>query len=115
MIKSQRRTISANDAKQRWGSMMDAVDDGERVVVESHGKPKVAVVSYEDLQRLEDLDDRERRDDAVRRLAALKAKASNPDNELTDQEIEELSIAVGRDIKRRAAEKQRERAGTAGK
>jgi prevent-host-death family protein len=35
------RAISSNEAKQRWGSVLSAVvEDGDEIVVESHGKPK---------------------------------------------------------------------------
>ncbi|HEV2073776.1 MAG TPA: type II toxin-antitoxin system Phd/YefM family antitoxin [Thermomicrobiales bacterium] len=109
MLKVQRKSISANAAKQRWGSLMGAVEkDGDRVVVESHGKPKVAVVPVHDLERLEALDEREHREEALRRLRALEKKATDRNQELTEEDIEELSVQVGREINRRASEKQRE-------
>lgn len=43
-------TISSNEVKQRWGAVMRAVEEeGEPYVVESYGRPKVAVVKWEDL------------------------------------------------------------------
>jgi prevent-host-death family protein len=92
------KTISANDAKQRWGSVMSAVEkDGDRIVVASHGKPKVAVVSVGDLERLEALDARERRENALQRLRALEERIGNRNSDLTDQEIEQLADRASRE------------------
>lgn len=107
MLKTQRKFMSANDAKQRWGSLMGAVErDGERVIVESHGKPKVAVISVDDLERLEALDERELREEAVRQLRALQKRIGDRNANLTEEEIDNLSLRAGRDINQATAEKQ---------
>jgi prevent-host-death family protein len=90
------RTVSSNEAKQRWGKMMNAVNDGERVVVASHGRPRVAVVSVEDLERLEALDEQERREAFIRRLEALQWRQAERNKDLTDEEIEELATRATR-------------------
>lgn len=46
--------VSSTEAKRRWSELIErAAYGGERFVVESHDKPLVAIVSYEDLGRLE--------------------------------------------------------------
>ncbi len=98
MLKVQRRIISANDAKQRWGFLMGAVEqDGDRVVVESHGKPKVAVVSVKDLERLEALDEKERREEAIRRLRALEDRIGSRNKDLTEEAIKNLAQRSSRE------------------
>lgn len=104
------RTISSNEAKQRWGSVIQSVsEDGDRVVVESHGKAKVAVVSVKDLERLEALEQRERREEALTQLRALEERIGDRNADLTGEEVEEIAIRVGREINERV--NQRYRAG----
>lgn len=44
---------------------------GERIIVESRGKPKVAIVSVEDLERLKVLEEESPEERRARRMAAL--------------------------------------------
>lgn len=91
MAKAMPRTISSNEAKQRWGSVVSAVSEqGERVVVESHGKPKVAIVPVRDLERLEELDQQERRDEALAWLRDFEKRQSERNIDLSDEEVEAL-------------------------
>jgi prevent-host-death family protein len=104
------KTLSSNEAKQRWGSVISAVSDhGERVVVESHGKPKVAVVSVHDLERLEALDERERRDEALTWLREFEKRQAERNADLTEEEVERIAVEVGREINRTVAERWRQR------
>lgn len=38
--------------RQRWNELVDRVNKGERIVVTKHGKPRVAIVTIEDLEIL---------------------------------------------------------------
>jgi prevent-host-death family protein len=106
------RTISSNEAKQRWGAVISAVSEqGDEVIVESHGKPKVAVISYEEFERFKELREQQRREEAVRRIRALENKAADSSVPLTEDEIEKLSVSVGREINVAVAEKHRLRFG----
>jgi len=92
------RTISSNEAKQRWGAMMATVEkEGDRVLIASHGTPKVAVISVHDLERLEALDEQERRDDAIRSLQALEKRIGNRNADLTDEDVEALADRAARE------------------
>lgn len=46
-------TIDASEARKRFATTLKAARDGERVVLERHGKRYAAVVSIEDLELLE--------------------------------------------------------------
>jgi prevent-host-death family protein len=47
------KTVSATDARIHFGELMDEVETkGQRVIVEKGGRPKVAIVSVEDLHQL---------------------------------------------------------------
>lgn len=50
--------VSVSELKDQLSATLNrAAFGGERVVIESRGKPKVAVISIEDLERLEELED----------------------------------------------------------
>lgn len=64
------KVITAETARQDWGHVMDAVNEGQDVVVERDTKPAVAVIPYEDYQAiLEELAELR----AVRRATARRA------------------------------------------
>jgi prevent-host-death family protein len=63
-------TLPASQVRGRWAEVVDRVRvRGERVVVERNGRPVVAVVSIEDLDAIERLED------AIDRRAARAALA----------------------------------------
>lgn len=64
------QVVSVVEAKRHFSDFMTRVAySGERLVIERHGKPMMALVSMDDLRRLEAL---ERNQDAyTRRMAAL--------------------------------------------
>ncbi len=54
------------EAKAKFSELVNrAAYRGERIVVGSRDKPKVAIISIEDLERLEDLEDAQAADEAV--------------------------------------------------
>jgi prevent-host-death family protein len=86
------RTISSNQAKQRWGAVISSVSEqGDEVIVESHGKPKVAVISYEEFERFNELRKKQQREELMERLRVLEAKQLARNNELTDEQVEVLA------------------------
>lgn len=67
-------TVSVNltEAKQNLGEIVNrAAYGGERIILLSRGKPRAALVSVEDLQRLESLGEDERELRKARRRAWL--------------------------------------------
>lgn len=51
-------TCDSNDARIKWREVIDLAAGGADVVIARHGKPVVAVISYEDFLALRDeLDD----------------------------------------------------------
>lgn len=103
--------MSSNEAKQNWGSVMStARETGSAVVVESHGKPMVAVISYDEFTDFQEFRERRRRQDLLNRLDQLEAQFGDRNKDLSEEEIEELAVRAGREINRAAAERQRRRA-----
>ena len=86
------KTMSANEAKQHWGALMKAAreDDGI-VVVESHGRPQVIVLSYDEYEAFRDFKEAQRRKELLRRLDAFEARWGGRNDDLTPEQIEELA------------------------
>jgi prevent-host-death family protein len=92
------RTVSSNEAKQHWGAMMKAVNEGEDVIVESHGKPKAVVISPEAFEELRQAREQQRQDQAMRLLNEIEASYDGRNDDLTDEQIEELANRASHDI-----------------
>lgn len=93
------RTMSSNEAKQRWGSVMSTVGvPDDAVIVESHGKPRAAVISFERFQKLRELEERERRERALQTLRDIEARYDGRNDDLSDEEIEELANRFSREF-----------------
>lgn len=104
------RTISSNEAKQRWGALMNAVvDNGDEVVIESHGKPKVAVISYEEFQEFAELREQRRRDEALAWMRDFEKRQAEGNTDLTEEEVERIAIEVGREVNQAVNERWRQR------
>ena len=66
------KTMSSNDAKQQWGSVLTYVtQQGDEVIVESHGKPKAVVLSVAAYEEFQTLREQQRRADALEQLREL--------------------------------------------
>lgn len=58
--------VSVSDAKTSFSKLINRVAYGrERIVLTSHGQPKAALVSMDDLRRLEELEDAQAVSDAL--------------------------------------------------
>lgn len=98
------RIVTATEAKARLGELMRrAVDTGDAVIVESRGKPQVALVPYAEYKELQKLKQRAKREEALAQLRELarevqaqnldlsEAEAANIADELTREAIEGLA------------------------
>lgn len=95
------KTMSSNEAKQNWGSVMSTVEVPEdAVVVESHGKPKAAVISFERFEKLRELEKKDQRERALRRLREFEASYDGRNDDLSEEEIEELAERFSREFYR---------------
>lgn len=95
------KTISSNDAKQRWGTMIaDVADRGEEIIVESHGKPRVVVMSVAAYEEVQSLREQKRRADLLDQLDRLNEQIAehNKDSTETEEEIIEWSVKLSREL-----------------
>jgi len=86
------KTMSSNEVKQRWGLVMgSAGEEGDEIVVKSHGSPKVAVIPYESLVELHKLRRDKKRALALQRFRELKNRLATKNQDLSEQDVEDLS------------------------
>jgi prevent-host-death family protein len=93
------KTISSNDAKQRWGTLIaDVADQGEEVIVASHGKPRVVVMSVAAYEEVQTLREQKRRADALERLHQLHERVEARNQDLDEEEAIEFAVKLGREL-----------------
>ncbi|NOY46329.1 MAG: type II toxin-antitoxin system prevent-host-death family antitoxin [Deltaproteobacteria bacterium] len=67
-----RKTVSATEAKVHLGAMLEwAANHPEAVVIESRGRPRAVLLSFEEYQKLEQARQAVRKQEALQRLEAL--------------------------------------------
>ncbi len=81
----EKNHVSLTEAKQRLGELVKrAAYGGERFVLEFRDKPQAAIVSYADLQELEERKDPSRRLRVLKRLKELREQIARE----TDQKFD---------------------------
>jgi prevent-host-death family protein len=84
--------VSARDARARFAELTDRVKyTGEPVIVEKQGRPFVAVIRAEDLERVEHLLTEERQA-GFSRLAAEAADGEQPSGPSDDEIVEAVRL-----------------------
>ena len=92
------KTVSVSEAKNRLSAVMDwAVKNGEEVVVESRGEPKVVILAYGEYQEFVALREKERRREAFRQLEALAEKIWAQTSDLSEEEAEQLAEEISQE------------------
>lgn len=94
------RTMTSNEVRKNWGTLMKSVQDGDEVIVKSRGVPKVVVISYERyLEFLEFRRERRRRTlmdelmSGVSELASQHADLDSNDFEERARQFSEAFVA----------------------
>lgn len=93
-------TVSANDAKNRFGSLLAHVNDtpGGEVIVERHGHPRAVLISYDAYEEVQTLRQEKRRAEAREILRELQTQAEALNQDLSEEEAialaEEISMAA---------------------
>ncbi len=89
--------ISATDAKLRFGYVLKQVEKGDVIVV-SRGRPKAVIVSYEEYQKIQELREKYRRQEALVRLEKLAEQVRRRNESLSSEEAESLSDRFTREV-----------------
>ena len=92
------RVVTATEAKARLGELMRrAIDTGDAVIVESRGKPQVALVPYEEYERLQKLKQRARREEALAQLRELAREVQAQNLDLSEDEAASIAYELTRE------------------
>jgi prevent-host-death family protein len=83
------KTISATQAKNQFGALVESVKDGEGdVIVENRGEPVVAIISASRYDGLERLEKEEKRRKAAETIRSLRGRVLAQSVNFSDQETE---------------------------
>lgn len=92
------KTVSVSEAKNQLSAVMDwAVENGDEVVIESRGEPKVAILSYAEYQEFLAFKEQARRKEALRQLEELAERMWARNANLSDEEVEELAEEISQE------------------
>jgi prevent-host-death family protein len=107
------KTISATQAKNQFGALVESIKDGEGdVIVVNRGEPAVAIIPvsrYEDLARF-DRDERHRQAAATLRRLRAEIQVQNPDmteelaNEISNRAANDIALAIKRRLTSQAGD-----------
>ena len=93
------KTVSASEAKTNFGSLVNwAVDQGDDVIVESHGKPKAVIIPFEAYRSMLKLREEARRLDVLARLEALGERIRARNQDLSIEEAGSLAERAAQEI-----------------
>jgi len=96
------KTVSVSEAKNQLSAVMEwAVENPGGVVIESRGRPKVAVLSYAEYQEFLALREQARRKEALRQLEELAERMWARNSDLSDEEVEELAEEISHETMER--------------
>ena len=82
-----------------------AVENGDEVVIESRGEPKVAILSYAEYQEFLAFKEQARRKEALRQLEELAERMWARNADLSDEEVEELAEEISQETIQRMIKK----------
>ncbi|MBA2278076.1 MAG: type II toxin-antitoxin system Phd/YefM family antitoxin [Chloroflexia bacterium] len=93
------RNVSTTEAKNQLSAMMRAVEEnGDEVVVEDHGRPRVAIISMRGYEELKAWREQQRRQRALADLRALQKRVGERNSDLTSEQAEALADRFVREV-----------------
>lgn len=96
------KVVSSKEAKDKFGTMMEwAADKGNPVVIETHGKPRAVLISFDEFQKIEEIREEARRRKALESLKKLREEVRARNQDIT---TEEQAMEVADEITRAALE-----------
>jgi prevent-host-death family protein len=104
------KTVSATEAKNRLGALIaDVARGNDDVVIENHGTPRAALISYEAYKELLKARELQRRREAMAALWQLRAEVRAQNQDLDDEAAEQLIQEAIDDVRARGLEQRRQR------
>lgn len=93
------KTVSATEAKNGLAALIGWVSrNRDEVIVESHGEPVAAIISYAEYESLKELREQARRRAALESLRGLRRRTLAKNADLTDEEADALADRFSHDL-----------------
>lgn len=93
------KTVSASEAKNNLGLLLSWVRKGEEsVIIENRGAPAAAIISIAEYERLQELKEKARREEALAELRKLRAELEERQKDMTVEEANALVEEINRDV-----------------
>jgi prevent-host-death family protein len=90
--------ITATEAKNTLGSILDRVQSGdEAVVIERHGRPEAVVIGYEHYEVIQAMLRKDRTEKTWRDLRKRAAALRERNQDLSEEEVETLADEISRE------------------
>lgn len=76
--------VSATEAKNRLGAILAVVSrKNQEIAIESRGEPKAVIISYQEYEKLTALKEKERREEALKKLEELRKVVRTRSKDIT--------------------------------
>lgn len=92
------RMVSASEAKNRFGALLDEVSNGEHVIVTYHGKPEVAFVPIADYEELQSLRRSRDQAEALQRLDNLEQEIRARNQDMSEEDSIAMAVRLSREL-----------------
>jgi prevent-host-death family protein len=94
------KIVTATEAKNRLGSLMnEVIESNEPVIIELRGRPKIAMITKERLEEIEQIERLQRHERAIAALDELNAEIAARGSTLSEEEAMELAVEAVREIR----------------
>lgn len=93
------RNVSTTEAKNQLSAMMRAVaENGDDIVVQDHGRPRVAINSMRAYEGLQEWREQERRKNILAEMRDIRARVRARNQDLTPEQADELADRFVREV-----------------
>ncbi|HEX9990950.1 MAG TPA: type II toxin-antitoxin system Phd/YefM family antitoxin [Chloroflexia bacterium] len=81
------KTVTASEAKNRLGAVLSWVQTNhDEVIIENRGEPAVVIMSYSEYEKVKQLKEEQRRQDALQRLRTLRDEVRSRNQDIATVE-----------------------------
>jgi prevent-host-death family protein len=93
------KTVSASEAKTKFGLIVRwTIESNDDVIIESHGKPSVVIMSFEAYQKVLILREEAGRREALTELECLRDSVRARNQDLSETQAMALADRLSRDV-----------------
>jgi prevent-host-death family protein len=107
------KTVSAAEAKNRFGAILEQVREGNEVIIARHGKPEAAFIPVADYYELQEMRKARDRAEALQRLDELEKEISARNQDLSEEESIAMAVRLARELFQDYIDRERRESGRA--